>query len=158
VHRIRAVSRNLQDSRYIKELADRIHSIEGRIRAAGEGDSFDALNKEASASSFQPSPTDAAQMKRPYSSISGDDPSTPDSTKQWTSEPRPIQPYQATTPRYFQNQVSNDLSLRTIRPSTAKTQETPEKSQKPAKPVGLGQDGMYIDDAVGEVDDAAFDL
>ncbi|KAI0009162.1 hypothetical protein F4779DRAFT_384393 [Xylariaceae sp. FL0662B] len=86
---------------YIKELADRIHHIEGKL--ASEGGNVDTLTellsgaRRDSADIFPPSgPTEENSRKRPYSSISGAEFGTPTSSRQatWSSEPRPIQPYQ----------------------------------------------------------------
>ncbi|OTA88266.1 hypothetical protein M434DRAFT_15087 [Hypoxylon sp. CO27-5] len=77
---------------YIKELADRIHHIEGKL--ASEGGNVDNL---PDIDYFGPSgqPEDNSR-KRPYSSISGAEFATPTSSRQgtWSSEPRQIQPYQ----------------------------------------------------------------
>ncbi|KAI5919653.1 hypothetical protein F4810DRAFT_476844 [Camillea tinctor] len=89
---------------YIKELADRIHHIEGKL--ASEGGNVDSLTellngaRRDSADIFSPSgQTDDNGRKRPYSSISGAEFGTPTSSRQgtWGSEPRPIQPYQTPT-------------------------------------------------------------
>ncbi|KAI1770354.1 hypothetical protein F4818DRAFT_268040 [Hypoxylon cercidicola] len=89
---------------YIKELADRIHHIEGKLASEGNGGSVDSslaelLNgaRRESADIFGSSgPPEENSRKRPYSSISGAEFATPTSSRQatWSSEPRPIQPYQ----------------------------------------------------------------
>ncbi|KAI2636775.1 hypothetical protein GGS21DRAFT_47697 [Xylaria nigripes] len=85
---------------YIKELADRINHIEGKL--ANEG-SLDALTeilgggrRESSDIFSPPAQPDESSRKRPYSSITGADFGTPNTSRQgnWNSEPRPIQPYQ----------------------------------------------------------------
>ncbi|KAI8628421.1 hypothetical protein F5Y19DRAFT_138750 [Xylariaceae sp. FL1651] len=85
---------------YIKELADRIHHIEGKLASEGNIDALTELlggGRRESSDIFAPSGhTDENSRKRPYSSISGADFGTPNSSRQgtWNSEPRPIQPYQ----------------------------------------------------------------
>ncbi|KAI1451541.1 hypothetical protein F4805DRAFT_451072 [Annulohypoxylon moriforme] len=92
---------------YIKELADRINHIEGKLASDG-GNSVDRSNMDTltellngarrdSMDVFSPTgQPDDNNRKRPYSSISGGEFATPNSSRQgtWSSEPRPIQPYQ----------------------------------------------------------------
>ncbi|KAI1741590.1 hypothetical protein F4680DRAFT_69762 [Xylaria scruposa] len=87
---------------YIKELADRIHHIEGKLANEGSLDLSDLLGggRRESSDIFSPSAEqDENSRKRPYSSISGADFGTPNPPRQgsWNAEPRPIQPYQAPT-------------------------------------------------------------
>ncbi|KAI1124722.1 hypothetical protein F5Y10DRAFT_22866 [Nemania abortiva] len=85
---------------YIKELADRIHNIEGKLASEGNLDALSELlggGRRESSDIFSPSAEhDENGRKRPYSSISGADFGTPNPSRQgaWNSEPRPIQPYQ----------------------------------------------------------------
>ncbi|KAI1118606.1 hypothetical protein F5Y14DRAFT_446968 [Nemania sp. NC0429] len=85
---------------YIKELADRIHHIEGKLASEGNLDPLTELlgsSRRESSDIFSPSGDhDDGSRKRPYSSISGAEFSTPNPSRQGTlnSEPRPIQPYQ----------------------------------------------------------------
>ncbi|KAK6065200.1 hypothetical protein SCUP515_11346 [Seiridium cupressi] len=79
---------------YIKELADRIHSIEGKLASEGaNADLSELLNgsRRDSGDLFQTG--DTSNRKRPYSSISGGDFGTPSSTGPFNSEPRPSQTY-----------------------------------------------------------------
>ncbi|KAI0413152.1 hypothetical protein F5X98DRAFT_297466 [Xylaria grammica] len=88
---------------YIKELADRIHHIEGKLANEGNIDALTELlggGRRESSDIFSPSADhDDSGRKRPYSSISGADFGTPNPSRQgnWNSEPRPIQPYQTPT-------------------------------------------------------------
>ncbi|KAI1806292.1 hypothetical protein F4811DRAFT_157435 [Daldinia bambusicola] len=86
---------------YIKELADRIHHIEGKL--ASEGGNVDSLSellngaRRESADIFgTPGQSEENSRKRPYSNMSGGEFATPMNSRQgtWSSEPRPIQPYQ----------------------------------------------------------------
>ncbi|KAL2873276.1 Glucose-responsive transcription factor [Colletotrichum sp. CLE4] len=67
---------------YIKELADRINSIEGKLEIQ--------------------SPGEDTSRKRPFSSISSTDLSTPAPQRQvaWGSDPRPLQPITTPSDRY----------------------------------------------------------
>ncbi|KAI1263320.1 hypothetical protein F5Y18DRAFT_136675 [Xylariaceae sp. FL1019] len=87
---------------YIKELADRIHSIEGKL--ANEGGNLDSLsellgggNRHESLDIFgSSSHADEPNRKRPFGSITGgglDEPA-PSHQAAWVSEPRPAQPHQ----------------------------------------------------------------
>ncbi|KAI3330291.1 hypothetical protein F4824DRAFT_348111 [Ustulina deusta] len=88
---------------YIKELADRIHHIEGKLASEGNLDTLTELlggGRRDSSDIFSPSTEhDENSRKRPYSSISGADFGTPNPSRQgtWNTEPRPIQPYQTPT-------------------------------------------------------------
>ncbi|KAI0449105.1 hypothetical protein F5B21DRAFT_64976 [Xylaria acuta] len=87
---------------YIKELADRIHHIEGKLANEGSLDLSELLGggRRESSDIFSPSAEhDENSRKRPYSSISGADFDTPNPSRQgnWNTEPRPIQPYQTPT-------------------------------------------------------------
>lgn len=87
---------------YIKELADRIHHIEGKLASEGNLDALSELlggGRRESSDIFSPSAEqDENSRKRPYASISGDNLGTPISRQgTWNSEPRPIQPYQTPT-------------------------------------------------------------
>ncbi|KAI0142686.1 hypothetical protein GGR57DRAFT_485736 [Xylariaceae sp. FL1272] len=88
---------------YIKELADRIHSIEGKL--ANEGGNLDSLsellgggNRRESLDIFAPSThADEPSRKRPFDSISGPEQHEPTPSHQaaWVPEPRSAQPHQA---------------------------------------------------------------
>ena len=85
---------------YIKELADRIHHIEGKLASEGSLDALTELlggSRRESSDIFASSGQQEESRKRPYSSMSGADFGSPQTPRQsnWTSEPRPIQPYQA---------------------------------------------------------------
>ncbi|KAI0426258.1 hypothetical protein F5Y09DRAFT_70541 [Xylaria sp. FL1042] len=88
---------------YIKELADRIHHIEGKLASEGNLETLTELlgaGRRESSEIFSPSAEhDENSRKRPFSSISGADFGTPNPSRQgtWNSEPRPIQPYQNPT-------------------------------------------------------------
>ncbi|GAP88351.1 putative c6 finger domain-containing protein [Rosellinia necatrix] len=88
---------------YIKELADRIHHIEGKLASEGSLDALTEIlgnGRRGSSDIFSPSTEqEENSRKRPYSSISGADLSTLNPSRQgtWNSEPRPIQPYQTPT-------------------------------------------------------------
>ncbi len=102
------------DSSYIKELADRIFTIEGRL-----GGGADAPNGTPGRQSDESFPSPAAGDKRPYESISGENLSAATPTKPgaaWGTEPRPIQPYQSSASR--PSLSVNDFSPRAIAPAT----------------------------------------
>ena len=80
---------------YIKELADRINSIEGKLGGSA-ADLLDGVSQRQSAEAFSsPLPLDDSR-KRPFSSISNENYAVPSPARHtgWTSEHRPIQPFQ----------------------------------------------------------------
>ncbi|KAK8111456.1 uncharacterized protein PG998_007913 [Apiospora kogelbergensis] len=104
---------------YIKELADRINHIEGKLNS--EGNHGDATLSELLVSARRESSdifqgtaaqSDDTTRKRPYSSISGAEFGTPGSSRQptWSTEPRPIQPYGTPTERARPSYSANGLA------------------------------------------------
>ncbi|KAK8034667.1 hypothetical protein PG993_009662, partial [Apiospora rasikravindrae] len=104
---------------YIKELADRINHIEGKLNS--EGNHGDTTLSELLVSARRESSdifpggaaqSDEATRKRPYSSISGAEFGTPASSRQptWSTEPRPIQPYGTPSERTRPNYSANGLA------------------------------------------------
>ncbi|KAK8046542.1 hypothetical protein PG996_014606 [Apiospora saccharicola] len=104
---------------YIKELADRINHIEGKLNS--EGNHGDTTLSELLVSARRESSdifpgaaaqSDEAARKRPYSSISGAEFGTPTSSRQptWSTEPRPIQPYGTPSDRARPNYSANGLA------------------------------------------------
>ncbi|KAH8884643.1 hypothetical protein GQ53DRAFT_385721 [Thozetella sp. PMI_491] len=130
---------------YIKELADRIFTIEGRLGGGAET-SADTPRRQSSETFPSPAPGD----KRPFSSISSDALVSTTSTKPlgW-SEPRPIQPYQAPTSRPPMN--VNDLTPSAIVPANV------EAASRPAG-LGDGPSDATPGPPVGEIDDDSFQL
>ncbi|KAM3543617.1 hypothetical protein ARSEF1564_003470 [Beauveria bassiana] len=92
---------------YIKELADRINSIESKLESEG-GVSQDELDKIFSAERHRgtngTTVVEDANRKRPYSSISNEF-GTPAPTRQapWGSEPRSLPPEAAPSDAYYNN-------------------------------------------------------
>lgn len=83
---------------YIKELADRINSIEGKLH--GGADLLEVVPQRQSAEAFiSPLQMDDGR-KRPFSSISNDNYPTPSPARHvgWATDHRPIQPYQHQPP------------------------------------------------------------
>ena len=103
------------DSSYIKELADRIFTIEGRLGGEAGGPNGTTPGRQSDESFSSPAVGD----KRPYESISGENLSAATPTKSgaaWGTEPRPIQPYQSSASR--PSLSVNDFSPRAIAPAT----------------------------------------
>ncbi|KAI0129408.1 hypothetical protein BJ170DRAFT_270390 [Xylariales sp. AK1849] len=142
---------------YIKELADRINHIEGKL--ASEGGNTDTLSellasaRRESHDMFQPGQSDGNGRKRPYSSISGNEFGTPSSSRQptYSSEPRPIQPYQTPTDRFRPQYSANGLA-----PAPVATKPDSGTSSRPEAVMdGVSLDLEHIDQA-REVDETAF--
>ncbi|KAH8666284.1 hypothetical protein BX600DRAFT_511229 [Xylariales sp. PMI_506] len=139
---------------YIKELADRINHIEGKLASEGaNADSLSDLLRRDSNDFFQSGQPDPSSRKRPYSSVAGDQFGTPTSARQQTfsSEPRPIQPYGTPTDRFRPPYSSNSLAPT---PLAAKPD-----SGTPSRPAAV-MDGVSLDldniDQAREVDETAF--
>ena len=139
-------------TRYIKELADRIHHIEGKLggQSVSEALGLAGLPRRESSGGFSPAiPGDESSRKRPFSSISGDGFSTPSNNRQtaWGSEPRPTQPYQTPSDRYRTSSYSaNGLGPQPIAPR-------PDGSRPAAMMDGLSADaqeeqGRDVDDGI----------
>jgi hypothetical protein len=80
---------------YIKELADRINSIEGKLGGSA-ADLLDSARRVSAEAFASPIPLDDSR-KRPFASISTEGFSTPTAPRPptaWPTEHRPIQPYQ----------------------------------------------------------------
>ncbi|KAK0709800.1 hypothetical protein B0T26DRAFT_654454 [Lasiosphaeria miniovina] len=159
---------------YIKELADRLNTIEGKLGASSREGLEAALNR-ASGDAFQfPMPGDESR-KRPFASISNDGfPSpTPDQTPSGAPENKPIRPY--IPPNYRRSYSVNDLA-----PRLPKTPELPEDNDGALQPPpdtalmdrisddfmtanGLPQDGLpqvqplHLDDEVRDIEDSVFE-
>ncbi|KXH46813.1 hypothetical protein CSIM01_06878 [Colletotrichum simmondsii] len=90
---------------YIKELADRINSIEGKLEIQSESLPPESMVNWTSAAAMLNSmsgPGEDTSRKRPFSSISSTDISTPVPQRQvaWGTEPRPLQPITTPSDRY----------------------------------------------------------
>ncbi|KAJ6439689.1 fungal transcriptional regulatory protein [Purpureocillium lavendulum] len=98
---------------YIKELADRIHSIENKLESEGNlsQDDIDKLfASERPRSHSQVGSGEDGSRKRPFSSISVGDFNTPVATRQapWGSESRPHQPASATSETFGNHFAGNN--------------------------------------------------
>ena len=129
---------------YIKELADRIHNIEGKLASEGNLDSLSELlggGRRESSDIFSPSAEhDENSRKRPYSSISGADFGTPNPPRQgnWSSDPRPIQPYQ--TPSNGSKTASYSTNGLTPRPVSKPETDTPSRTASSLDDIAINLD------------------
>jgi hypothetical protein len=147
--------------RYIKELADRINSIEGKLDIQGKIEFPWSAERESSHfgppafgtdTSATPAPPEDTNRKRPFSSISTTDFNTPTSARQvpWGSEPRPIKPMATPGERYHYSATNLTPQPLMIKPDT------------PSRPTVASMDSAVGDipesETPREVDDATFDL
>ncbi|KAI0168990.1 hypothetical protein GGR52DRAFT_500463 [Hypoxylon sp. FL1284] len=145
---------------YIKELADRINSIEGKLASEGNGGSVDSslaelLNgaRRESADLFGSSgPPEESSRKRPYSSISGAEFATPASSRQatWSTEPRQVQPYQTPSGTSKASYSANGLAPQPLSKTGSDTPSRPSASID-AAPLELNHDSP-----IRELDEEAF--
>lgn len=141
-------------SRYIKELADRIHSIENKLEAEGNlsQDDIDKLFvSDRSRSLNNLTAAEDAGRKRPFSSISSADLSTPASARQapWGSESKTMQPPSASSDSGANHANNGNHSLAPV----ASAIKLGVASSKP--PVASMDASMVDIDEVPEVDDGA---
>ncbi|EJT73853.1 hypothetical protein GGTG_07708 [Gaeumannomyces tritici R3-111a-1] len=134
---------------YIKELADRINSIEGKLgNQALAGEFMEQLAgapRRESSDTFSPSPSAPLNenAKRPFSSMSAEATTfnTPVSSKSaaaanWPTEPRPIHPYPApATPGQKPPYSVNNLAPRLVpAPAPAPAPAPVLEAQTPSRP------------------------
>ncbi|KYK55178.1 binuclear Zn cluster-containing/DNA binding domain-containing protein [Drechmeria coniospora] len=114
---------------YIKELADRIHSIENKLESEGNltQDDIDKLFAPERPRSHSQTGEDGSR-KRPFSSISTGEFSTPLTARQapWGSEPRPIQPASASSDHFASHGFANNHAL-APQPAAIKPDDTPSR-------------------------------
>ncbi|KAK3945661.1 glucose transport transcription regulator RGT1 [Diplogelasinospora grovesii] len=149
---------------YIKELADRINSIEGvLVGVKANPETIENGNRRASAEAFpspMPGPVVNDSGKRPYSSISTDtNPATPTPNRVagWVTEHRPLQPYQS--PAHQPSFSASDLIH--PRPIAPAGYEAADESPMQSQPAAV-MDGMLQDeprqDGIPEIEDMTFEL
>ncbi|KAK2013873.1 hypothetical protein LZ32DRAFT_529648 [Colletotrichum eremochloae] len=141
---------------YIKELADRINSIEGKLEIQSESLPPDIMGHWTSAAASlnsTPGPAEDASRKRPFSSISSTDLSTPAPQRQatWGTEHRPLQPMTTPSDRF----QSSPFTANGLAP-----QPMPIKNDMPPRPPVAPMDGPVTDmpdiDQARDVDDEVF--
>ncbi|KAI0477183.1 hypothetical protein GGR56DRAFT_665309 [Xylariaceae sp. FL0804] len=140
---------------YIKELADRIHHIEGRLasdNADGLSDLLTGTRREPDVFAT-PGSSDENVRKRPYSSISGADFEASPASRQatWSSEPRPIQPYAGGL-----KGAPYSVDSLAPRPLTPPPPEGIEADPLPRPAAAMDPEPIELDDPVREVDTDAF--
>ncbi|OAA70546.1 Fungal transcriptional regulatory protein [Cordyceps fumosorosea ARSEF 2679] len=125
---------------YIKELADRINSIESKLESDG-GVSQDEIDKLFSSERHRgtngTTSVDDASRKRPYSSISNEF-STPAPNRQapWGSEPRSLPPDSAHSNTYYHNS--------SLAPQPSAVNDTPSKPAHEEVDDLPMEDGEYV--------------
>lgn len=134
-------------SSYIKELADRIHSIENKLENDGglSQDDLDHLFVPERARQNHVGGDDASR-KRPFSSISGEF-TTPAPTRQtpWGSEQRALQPSSTASDGYASAFNTGSLAPQ---PSAIKPDSTPSKP-----PVAIMEISMTDADPIPDIDE-----
>ncbi|KAH7157685.1 hypothetical protein B0J13DRAFT_176629 [Dactylonectria estremocensis] len=132
---------------YIKELADRIHSIENKLENDGglSQDDLDHLFVPERARQNHVGGDDASR-KRPFSSISGEF-TTPAPTRQtpWGSEQRALQPSSTASDGYASAFNTGSLAPQ---PSAIKPDSTPSKP-----PVAIMEISMTDADPIPDIDE-----
>jgi hypothetical protein len=145
---------------YIKELADRINTIEGKLNTSVEG-----LERRTSSEAFASPGIGDDSRKRPFSSISGDGFQTPSPSRiasSFTTDHRPILPY---LPPDFRSQGSGvpaDLSVKSAMPTQFPGAPNDIGLQGQSEMIdGISQNGLHQGpshqtDQLPEIGDAAF--
>lgn len=131
---------------YIKELADRINSIEGKLGGSA-ADLLDSARRVSAEAFATPIPLDDSR-KRPFASISTEGFSTPPAPRQvgWPTEHRPIQPYQPIASRAV-SYNANGLAPQPIGP---KPDSIRQESQV--------ADSSQLDSVMGELSESTWRL
>ncbi|OHW95997.1 C6 finger domain-containing protein [Colletotrichum incanum] len=141
---------------YIKELADRINSIEGKLEIQSESlppDSMVHWTSAAASLNSTSGPGEDASRKRPFSSISSADLSTPAPQRHatWGTEHRPLQPMATPSDRF----QSSPFTTNGLAP-----QPMPIKNDMQPRPPVAPMDGSVTDmpdiDQARDVDDEVF--
>jgi hypothetical protein len=135
--------------RYIKELADRIHHIEGKLGGAVEG--LDAAARRESVDPYPSTiPADELSRKRPFSSISVDAIAPgPNRHAAWATEHRPIQPYQIPTLR-------PEYSVNGLAPRPIGLKADGSVAPRPAAMMGGQQREKVPNEQLPDLDDGLF--
>ncbi|KAL2259910.1 hypothetical protein VTK26DRAFT_6255 [Humicola hyalothermophila] len=152
---------------YIKELADRINTIEGKLNTSVE--SLDSIARRSSSDAFaSPGVGGDESRKRPFSSISGDAYHTPSPARMQgiiTTEHRPILPLIHPDYRSLQPANPSDLSPRPaalMHFPAGPSDDGIGQSQPDSVMAGISQNGLpqgssQQTDQLPEIEDAAFD-
>ncbi|KAJ4254349.1 Glucose-responsive transcription factor [Fusarium torreyae] len=129
---------------YIKELADRIHSIENKLESDG-GISQDDIERLFVTDRPRQSQGEDSNRKRPFSSISTNDFATPSRQTPWGSEHR-IQ----ASPGESDNFTPYNNSTMAPQPTAIKPDSTPSKPPVAAMDVSMpnAQEGVDIDEGM----------
>ncbi|OAA50617.1 C6 finger domain-containing protein [Metarhizium rileyi] len=135
---------------YIKELADRIHSIENKLDSEGNLSQDDIDKLFATDRSRHSNGLEDSTRKRPFSSLSTGDFTTPTTIRQapWGSEPRSIQAAPGQGEGFDQEYNNSSLA----------PQPTPIKSdENPTRQPAASEDVPMVDgDDVPVIDEQAF--
>lgn len=145
---------------YIKELADRINTIEGKLNTGVE-----SLERSASNEAFASPGLGDDSRKRPFSSISADGFQTPSPNRlsaAFTTDHRPILPY--LQPDFRASNTANQTEL-AIKPAAPMQFQGPTSDiglqAQPEMMDGISQNGLpqgssHQTDQMPEIEDAAF--
>lgn len=151
---------------YIKELADRINTIEGKLNNTTV-ESLDSIVRRSSSEAFASAGMGDESRKRPFSSMSGDGfPSpSPSRIQGYTTEHRPILPY-VVNPDYRPPNSGNpnDLAVKPTAPvqfpgsaTDAGMPSQPDTIMGGTSQNGLSHNSSQQAEQLPELDDAAFD-
>jgi hypothetical protein len=146
---------------YIKELADRINSIEGKLNT---GVSVNGLERTASSDIFPSPGLGDESRKRPFSSVSGDGAAQtpPNKIAGFSTEHRPILPYVQPDFRAPNSGNPTDLAPKPLVPAHFSGETNDAGLQDQAEMMdgiqqnGLPQGSAYPADQTPEIEDAAF--
>ncbi|KAK4153067.1 glucose transport transcription regulator RGT1 [Chaetomidium leptoderma] len=144
---------------YIKELADRINTIEGKLNT-----NVDGLERRDSSEAFASPGLGDESRKRPFSSISGEGFQTPSPNRlpMYPTDHRPILPYLQPD---FRAQNSGDPADLSIKPATPMQFPGPTNDMnlqgQPEMMDGISQNGLpqgssHQADQLPEIEDEAF--
>ncbi|KAK3995306.1 glucose transport transcription regulator RGT1 [Cladorrhinum sp. PSN332] len=153
---------------YIKELADRINTIEGKLNTSVSGEPIDDQGRRSSSEAFVSPGLGDDTRKRPFSNISGDGgyPSNTSASSQispYTTDHRQIMPYVHQDYRQANTDSPNELALRAIAPmppfgvsNDVNLQPQPDGMMDGVAQNGMSQGASHQPDQLPEIDDGLF--
>jgi hypothetical protein len=134
---------------YIKELADRIHSIENKLESEGNLSQDDIDKLFSTDRSRHSNGLEDSSRKRPFSSISAGDFTTPTTARQapWGSDSRSVQPASGSGEGFGQEYSNSSLAPQ---PSPIKPEEDASKESPVPEDVPMtdGEEIPAVDEQV----------
>lgn len=144
-----------RDLSYIKELADRINSIEGKL-GASVVEALEAVARKSVTESL-PSPQSATVRKRTFSSFAGDGYPKPPPPPPSIRGPWHTEPIKAPFTAWPGNKNPHEAVTPTVLPDGSLIPPYPAAGIPDAAPDGVASDALQPNEPGREIDDVTFD-